>query len=270
MGFMGFGSTNSDADAARTTTDAVDSDPAALEERAGLTGRALITALDRAVKMQTSAITGYVAWLRSKNPDASPAQIQKIMDKHFKTLASGTGASAGAAAAVPGIGFITGAAAVGADSLVFLDSAAFYTMASAHLRGVDIRHAERRRALILVVLLGSAGTLIVDAAVGDLGSEKGASVAATITRFGAPNLSSVNSKLMKTATKRMTKKMRGAWLGKMMPLGIGAVLGTMANRKLADRVIHNGRDSLGPLPAQFSEAAPQPGAVAEPQVAAEG
>jgi hypothetical protein len=36
-----------------------------------------------------------------------------------------------------------------------------------------------------------------------------------------------------------------------MPLGIGAVVGTIANRKLSKAVIANVRESLGMLPAQF-------------------
>ncbi|APT84502.1 hypothetical protein [Corynebacterium aquilae] len=244
-------------------TDAVHSDPQVLEERAGATGRILITALDKAAHMQSSLIEGYVNWLRSKNPEASPYEIQRLMDKHIKRLATGSGATVGAAAAVPGIGFATGAAAVGAESVLFLDAATFYVMASAHLRGVDIRSKERRRALILVVLLGSAGTMIVDAAVGNLGDRKGASVAATLTRFGTPSLNEVNSRLLKTATKRLNKKLWGTWVGKVMPLGIGAVVGTVANRKIADKLIENARTSLGALPAKFASAAPQD--VVEPE-----
>lgn len=232
-------------------TDAVNSDPAALEQRAGASGRMLIKAVDRAAHMQSGAIVKYVEWLRAGNPEASPSEIQKMMDKHLKRLAMGSGAGAGAAAAIPGIGFVTGAAAVGAESLVFLDAATLYVMASAYLRGVDIHDEERRRALILVVLLGSAGTLIVDAAVGDLNKKNGASVAATLTRFGAPRLKDVNSKLTAAAVKRMGKKFKAAWLGKLLPLGVGAVVGTFANRTLAHKVISNARTSLGPLPAEF-------------------
>ena len=221
-------------------TDAVNSDPAALEQRAGASGRMLIKAVDRAAHMQSGAIVKYVEWLRAGNPDASPSEIQKMMDKHLKRLAMGSGAGAGAAAAIPGIGFVTGAAAVGAESLVFLDAATLYVMASAYLRGVDIHDEERRRALILVVLLGSAGTLIVDAAVGDLNKKN-----------GAPRLKDVNSKLTAAAVKRMGKKFKAAWLGKLLPLGVGAVVGTFANRTLAHKVISNARTSLGPLPAEF-------------------
>ncbi|AKK02838.1 hypothetical protein [Corynebacterium epidermidicanis] len=241
-----------------TITDAIGSDPTALQDRAGVTGRMFISALDRAVHFQTSAIENYVKWVRGNNPTATPAQIQQIMDTHFKNLAGGAGGSAGAAAAIPGIGFLTGAAAIGAESLVFVDTAAFYTMASAHLRGVDIRNAERRRALILVALLGASGSAIIDAFVGDLSQEGPTSTASLLARFTAPKLGEVNNRLGRLAMKKVTKSIQKAWLGKIMPLGIGAVLGTLANRKLATKVIENARESFGPLPVAFAQPAPTP------------
>lgn len=255
MGFFGdlFGDDDNDR-RDDTIIDATSSDPRALQGRAGTTGRMLIAALDKAVQMQASVIENYVDWLRAKNPDASPSQIQEDMDKHFSLIATGSGGAAGAAAAFPGIGFITGAAAIGVESLVFLDTAAFYTMACAHLRGVDIRDPERRRTLILVVLLGSQGTAIVDAAIGDVAGTS--SLASTVTRFGAPRLGEINNRLLRTAINRVGKRLRHAWIGKIMPLGIGAVLGTLANRKLAEKVVSNARESLGALPAKFDLPAP--------------
>lgn len=239
-------------------TDALGSDPSTLEERAGVTGRMFITALDRAVQMQTSGIENYVKWVRGNNPTASPAEVQEIMDKHFKNLAGGAGGTAGATAAVPGIGFVTGAAAIGAESLVFIDTAAFYTMASAHLRGVDIRNSERRRALILVALLGSSGSAVIDAFVGDLSKTEPGSTASLVARFSAPKLGEINNRLGRMAMKKVTGTLRKAWLGKIMPLGIGAVLGAVANRKMADKVIENTRSSMGPLPTEFTTPAPSP------------
>ena len=239
----------------RIVLDAVNSDPRSLHEQAGTSGRLLIAALDRAVAIQTSAVEKYVSKLREKKPSASPAEVQRMLDNHLMYLATGAGAGAGATATIPGLGFLASLAAVGAESVVFLDAAAFYTIASAHLRGIDIRDAERRRALILVTLIGSAGTALVDAAVGDLAKQAAgaqqASAGSMLGRFGAARLRELNGRLVSMATKRFGKSLRNAWLGKLMPLGIGAVLGTVANRKLAKRVIANSQESLGLLPQAF-------------------
>ena len=230
-------------------------DPSQLEKDAGPLGRAFIGAVDKAVQLQTSTIRTYVDWLRRENPDATPAQIQQIMDKHLKNTVTGTGAGVGATAAVPGIGLITGAAAVAGESVLFLDLAAFYAVASAYLRGEDVSDPERRRALVLSLLMGSKGLAIVDAMLGDdAGKIPGKS---TLAKFSGPALANTNNVLQRVAMRSMKKSMRRAWLGKLMPLGIGAVAGTTANRKLADGVIDNVQSGLGAVPAGFATPLPE-------------
>lgn len=230
---------------------ALKEDPAQLEKDAGPLGRAFIGAVDKAVQLQTSTIRGYVNWLRRQNPDASPAQIQALMDKHLKNTVTGTGAGVGATAAVPGIGLFTGAAAVAGESVLFLDLAAFYAVASAYLRGEDVSDPERRRALVLSLLMGTKGLAIVDAMLGDdAGKLPGKS---TIAKFSGPTLANTNNVLQRIAMRSLKKSLRRAWIGKLMPLGIGAIAGTTANRKLADGVIENVQAGLGAMPAGFAQ-----------------
>lgn len=229
-------------------------DPATIEKNATIWGRSFIRGLDRAVRLQSGVIRAYVDHLRRSNPDASPAEIQTIMDKHFLYAASGTGAGAGGAAAVPGIGFFTGAAAIAGESLVFVDLAAVYTVGSAYLRGVDISDAERRRAIVLMVLSGSQGAAIVDALVGP-DAQKVPSIA-TVSKFSGPTLNQANGMLTRQLLKSMKKRLRRMWLGKLMPLGIGAVAGTMANRALAKKVIDGIEPNLGQPPAEFANELP--------------
>lgn len=247
-------------------TDGMGSDPTALERGAGPAGRTLIRVMDRAVSMQTSTITRYVDFLRSRHPDHSPAEIQQLLDRHFRTMATGSGAGVGATAMVPGIGFLLGAAAVSAESVVFLDAAAFYTVASAYLRGADITEPERRRALILVVLLGSQGNALTDILAGDL-EEGGHTVppVRAISRFSITRLGEVNNRMMRLALKQVTKKMSASWIGKIMPFGIGAVIGSVTNRRLATKVINNTMESLGAPPAEFTTPAPAKAEVKEPR-----
>ena len=235
--------------------EALREDPTQLEKDAGPLGRAFIGAVDKAVQLQTSTIRTYVDWLRRQNPDATPAEIQKLMDKHLKNTVTGTGAGVGAAAAVPGIGLFTGAAAVAGESVLFLDLAAFYAVASAYLRGEDIADPERRRTLVLSLLMGTKGLAIVDAMLGDdAGKIPGKS---TLAKFSGPTLANTNNVLQRIAMRSMRKTLRRAWLGKLMPLGIGAIAGTTANRKLADGVIDNVQSGLSAMPAAFASPLPE-------------
>lgn len=232
-----------------------EADPRQLEEDAGVLGKAFIGAVDKAVHLQTGTIRTYVNWLRRQDPDASPAEIQKRMDTHLKGVVSGTGAGAGAAAAVPGVGLITGAAAIAGESALFLDLVAFYAVASAYLRGEDISDPERRRQLVLSVLMGAKGVAIVDALVGaDAERVPGR---ATMAKFSGPTLVETNNLMQKMMMRSLSKQTRRAFLGKMLPLGLGAVAGTAANRKLVDKVIENMQGSLGALPAGFATPLPE-------------
>ncbi|WP_448851182.1 hypothetical protein [Corynebacterium sp. 335C] len=239
-----------------TVTDAVASDPKALEEDAGITGRMLIRSLDTAMGWQTDIITAYVRQLRARHPEATPAELQERIDSHFINLVTGTGGATGGASVIPGIGFFTGLAAIAVESLFFLEAAAWHTLASARLRDIDIEHDERRRSLILVTILGSSGTAVVAATIGGESLRKKANrdvSAGLLSRLGLPQLGGLNKRLLSMARKRVMKSARLAIVGKLMPMGIGAVLGATANRKLARGFIDNSRASLGPLPKDFDD-----------------
>ena len=237
-----------------TITDAVGSNVRALEAEAGPAGKVLIAVLDRATKIQTSAIRGYVDKLRKANKDKSPAQIQQLIDKHFIALITSSGAGAGAAAAWPGVGFFLGMGAVAGESTLFLEAAAFYVLASAYLRGVDIHIADTRKSLILVALLGSSGTALVNAALGDVTDPEGKRAVTTAQKLSQatmPRLRNVSNALLQRAGKELRKRARGAVIGKLLPLGIGVVVGSVANRRLGKKLIENTRTSLGPLPISW-------------------
>lgn len=240
--------------------DALHADTRDIEDQAGRTGRLLIQGIDHAVRMQTSVIDPYLDAMRRKKPDATPAEIQKMLDTHFTRLATGSGGGVGAAAALPGIGLVTGTAAIAGESLIFLDAAAFYTIASARLRGVDINDPERRRTLVLLAMLGSKGNQLVQALVGDVGAPGKAGVMSTLTAVGklsAPKLAPINNRLMRVVLKQFRKKLIRGWVGKLMPMGIGAVAGIMLNRRLAKQIVENIGEALGETPAVFSTPAPK-------------
>ncbi|MFD8880063.1 hypothetical protein [Corynebacterium xerosis] len=238
-------------------TDAVGSDPKKLQEETGVAGRMLIKSLDTAMGWQTSLITGYVQQLHARNPRETPAQIQGRIDDHFLALVTGSGGAAGGAAVIPGVGFVTGLGAVALESVVFLEIAAWHTLASASLRGIDIGEVERRRSLVLVTLMGASGAALVAAAMGDEPLRKRAPAkdpaASLIARLGIPQLRGLNKALIKQAQKRIAKSARLAVIGKLMPMGIGAVVGAGANRKIGKTLLERARLALGPIPATWPE-----------------
>lgn len=236
MGFFSSKKTTDDV----VVTDYVNSDSSAVLEQTGPAAKFLVLALDKAAGIQSNTIVKYVQWLSRRNSSASPAQIQQLLDKHFLRTVTGSGAAAGITAALPGVGFVAGAAAVGAESLLFLDAAVIYALSSAHLRGIDVSNPERRKAIVLLAVLGAEGTALADASITNPTKILAKSSTSRLTEF--------NTYLFKVAAKRISKSIRMAWLGKLMPLGLGAVLGSVANRKIGKNLVDHISDGLGALP----------------------
>ena len=220
------------------------------EDQGGFSSKVVAT-LEKAVKVQSGTVIRYVNNLAKKNPDASPERIQELIDRHFMTVVSGSGAGAGASAAVPGVGLFLGMATVSAESVVFLEAAAWYILASAHLRGIDIRDAERRRVIVLLVLTGSKGSALADAFLSQEGKLPALKSATSLSRFSGQSLSGLNAHLLRLFTRQASRKLGWAWVSKLIPLGIGAVLGTLANRKLGKRVVNHAEEQLPPLPSSW-------------------
>ena len=101
-------SKSQDSSDAVVVTDYVHSDPEALMRESGLVSKWLVTGLDKAAKLRHKTIIKYVDRLKEKNPQATPAEIQAKLDKHFLLTITGTGAGAGVTAAIPAVGFVTG------------------------------------------------------------------------------------------------------------------------------------------------------------------
>lgn len=238
-----------------TVTDAVNSTPEAIERDAGKLGTILIQTLDRTMSWQSSAITAYVEGLHKSSKNDTPAQVQHRIDTHFLNLVTGTGGAAGGSAILPGVGLVTGLAAVTSESLVFLEAAAWHTLASATLRNIDITDPRRRRTLILAAMSGAEGTAIMATLLGEdsLRKRSQTSVSSVLSRLGLPQLGAANRMLIKQAQKRLRKNARLALVGKLLPFGVGAFVGATANRKLGGTLINSTRASLGPVPSDWTE-----------------
>ena len=65
------------------------------------------------------------------------------------------------------------------------------------------------------------------------------------------SLAQLNSRLLKRAVRRYTLR-RGALLfGKMLPVGIGAVIGAVGNRLAGKKIVRNARSAFGKPPARW-------------------
>src|SRR3954468_19197508 len=128
--------------------------PATTDEDPGAAAKALSQIIERGSRVQEPAIRAYVGRLRAHSPDATPAEIVKKLEKHYLAAVMASGAAVGSAAAFPGVGTLAAMSAVAGETVVFLEATAVHVLAVAEVHGIPAEHRERRRALVLSVLVG--------------------------------------------------------------------------------------------------------------------
>ncbi|GAA2069223.1 hypothetical protein [Williamsia deligens] len=220
-------------------------------------GGAIVGVIDRAQRLQAPAVAAYVRRLRSAHPDESPAQVIARVERRYLTTVISSGGAAGATAAVPGVGTLASIGAIGAESAFFIEASALLALAVAEVHGIPVADADRRRTLVLAVVLGEEGVLALGKALGSRNNPLGRLAGGSLN---GPALRSLNKTLLKRVVKKYAARRAPLMVGKMLPAGVGAAVGGAGNRALGKRIIANARDAFGPPPAAWTVAIGSDGA----------
>jgi hypothetical protein len=223
--------------------DGADEDPSAA-------ARVLSAILERSARVQAPAVKAYVDRLRSQRPNATPAEIVTRLEKHYLAAVMASGAAVGSAAAFPGIGTLTALSAVAGETVVFLEATSVFVLAVAEVHGIPADHKERRRALVLAVLVGEDSKHAIADLLGS-GRTSGAWLSDGAATLPLPAVSQLNSRLVRFFVKKYTLKRGAMALGKMLPIGIGAVVGGVGNRLMGKKIIGNAQKAFGPPPPRW-------------------
>lgn len=224
--------------------------PAVVDEDPSVAAKVLSQIIERGARVQAPAVRAYVQRLREANPGTTPAQIAGRLDKQYMAAVMASGAAVGSTAAFPGIGTLIAMSAVAGETVVFLEATALYVLAVAEVHGIPAEHRERRRALVLSVLVGEDGKRAVADLVGP-GRTSGAWVADGAATLPLPALSQLNSRLLRYFVKRYTLKRGALAFGKMLPVGIGAVVGGVGNRLMGKKIVANAHRAFGAPPERW-------------------
>ncbi len=223
--------------------------PAHIDDDATMSARVLSQVIERSTRAQAPAVKAYVARLRRTHPDASPADIVTKLEKRYLAAVMASGAAVGSAAAFPGIGTLAALSAVAGETLVFLEATSVFVLAVAEVHGIPLEQRERRRALVLAVLVGEESK----GAIADLlgpSRTSGAWLAEGAELLPLPALSQLNTRLLRYFVKRFTLKRSAMAFGKMLPVGIGAAVGG-GNRLMGKKIVNNARTAFGPAPSRW-------------------
>lgn len=228
---------------AKQLTTRVDEDP-------GVAARALSQIIERGARVQGPAVKAYVERLRSANPDATPSEIVIKLEKHYLAGVMASGAAVGSAAAFPGIGTLTAMSAIAGETVVFLEATAVFVLAVAEVYGIPAEHRERRRALVLAVLVGEDSKHAIADLIGS-GRTGGGWLADGAASLPLPAVSQLNSRLVKYFVKKYALKRGAIAFGKLLPVGIGAVIGGVGNRAMGKKIVGNARNAFGNPPPRW-------------------
>jgi len=210
-----------------------------------MAARVLSRVIERSERVQGPAVRAYVQRLRHSDPGTSPAQVVAKLEKRYLAAATASGAAVGATAAVPAIGTLLALSAVAGETAVFLEATAFFVLCVAEVHGIPVDNRERRRALVLAVLVGDRGKGAVAELLGS-GRTSGAWLTEGTAAVPLPAVSELNSRLLRYFVKRFTLRRGALAFGKLLPVGLGAVIGALGNRMMGKKIIGNARKAFGP------------------------
>lgn len=184
-----------------------------------------------------------VAELRSDNPNLTgPQLLIKLEERYLKTV-TGSGAAVGGASAMPGVGFFTGLAAAFGDAGFFLVATMSHVYSVAELTDTTFADDPAERALLLTILSGGSSS----AAVKQASKKAGGSWASKLLNGGAQQASLFNKILGKRILAKIGARQGFMTVGKLLPFGVGAVVGGGLNRALGKAMINATRETFKDL-----------------------
>jgi len=224
--------------------------PATTDGRPKASARALAQVIERSARVQGPAAQAYVARLRRAHPAAGPAEIAYKLEKRYLAALTASGAAVGSAATFPGVGTLTALSAGAGETVFFLEATALFVLATAEVYGIPLDHRERRRALVLAVLVGDDSKRAIGELIGP-GRTNGGWLAEGMASLPMSTLSRLNTRMLKYAVKRYALKRGALMFGKMLPVGVGAAVGGVGNRMVGKKIVNNARQAFGVPPARW-------------------
>jgi hypothetical protein len=204
--------------------------------------------VDKAVTIPSASIHKHVDKVRARNPDASPAEVIKFLEKEYMRVIQTTGTAVGAAAAIPAVGTAASVALSTSDVATFFASSAAFSLAVADVHGIEVQDVPRRRALLLATVLGDQGAQDVENAIGGSGVAWGKVL---LTSMPRTTLHKVNKALTHRFIQKQIAKQGSLLLGRILPFGVGAIVGWVGARALGHTVIAQSRVAFGAPPERF-------------------
>lgn len=222
-----------------------------------------IRALDRVLAIQRPAVLAHLRSIRLRHPDATPAEIVRILERRYLAAVAGGGAAVGVTAVIPGVTTGITLALSGVETAAFVEASALFGQSLAEVHGIRVDNPDRARALVLTLMLGKEGVDLLSQMARQAGG-KGPTRSAywgevITTSLPRAMVGPLVDRLKSTFVHRFAVTGGASWLGKALPFGVGAAVGGIGNGILARRVIVTSRRAFGTAPLTVpAEIEPRP------------
>lgn len=217
-------------------------------------------AILKGIGVQRPLVLAYINRLRKKNPQADTHELAAIVERDYLRIVTGSGAAVGGTAAVPAVGTGVALGLSVAATLGFLEASALYAQSLAELHGIAIENPDHSRVLVMGILMGEEGSSMIAGLTSQAAGRGGGPVKGWAQAFGANKSTSFYSSVQRTLQKKFLHKIIGTQaasvVGRLVPFGVGAVIGGAGNRYMAKRVIENAKEAFAGIPTVVPSALP--------------
>jgi hypothetical protein len=213
-------------------------------------GQPILDVLDKAIGLQTPLVRKNLARARQRNPEATPAEVVRTLERMYVSALTGTGIAVGGAAAAPAVGTGIALALSAGEAFSSLELSTLFVLSVAEVHGVRLDEIERRRTLVMGTLLGESGSVTIGKVAERTGQHWGRQL---VSKVPLATLRQINSVLGRNFVTKYGTKQGIIVLGRVVPFGIGAVIGGGANATVAALAVRAARRAFGPAPQSWPE-----------------
>jgi hypothetical protein len=227
---------------------------------------ALLRGLRAAMSAQRPAVLAHIRSIRRQHPAASPEQVVRILEKRYLTSVTLSGAGSGGASVIPGVGTAISLTVIGAETVLFFEMTALFAQSVTEIHGIAVDDEERAHNLVMALLLGGPSKGVIEQFLRQASNRDGNRVeywGETITATMPKALTSYFNKMLREQLAKRFAVAQGAGMaGRLIPFGIGAVIGGTSNRIIGGKVVTGARAAFGPAPlawpAELEGVSPRP------------
>jgi hypothetical protein len=214
----------------------------------------VVRGIDRVLTVQRPVVLAHLRSIRMGRPNATPDEIIRTLERRYLAAVTTGGALVGASSAVPAIGTAASLALSGVETAGFLEASALFAQSITEVHGIVVDDPDRARALVMTMVLGTAGSDLVTQLAGQAsgGGAKTVFWGEMITKsMPRAVVGPIADRLKKTFLKKFAVAQGTNVVGRLIPFGIGAVIGGGGNHLLGRQIVRTAREGFGPAPAAF-------------------